>query len=70
MARARRGSKRRQSTATDDPATGAGTDDFLGQVGGIRFLEPSPREPIDQGRIELHELEPGVAILRIPDAEQ
>ena len=33
MARVRRGSRRRQSTATDDPATGGGTDDFLGQVG-------------------------------------
>ncbi len=47
MARARRGSKRRQSTATDDRATGGGTDDFLGQVGLIETGNGLPIGPIE-----------------------
>ena len=47
MARARRGSKRRQSTATDDPATGAGTDDFLGQVGLFETGNGLPLGPVE-----------------------
>jgi hypothetical protein len=45
MARARRGSTRRRSTATEDPATGGGTDDFLGQVGLFETANGLPHGP-------------------------
>jgi hypothetical protein len=45
MARARRGSRRRRSLATDDPATAGGTDDFLGQVGLFETANGLPHGP-------------------------
>jgi hypothetical protein len=45
MARARRGSRRRRSTATEDPVTSGGTDDFLGQVGLFETANGLPHGP-------------------------
>ena len=47
MARARRGSRRRQSNATDDPVTAGGTDDFLGQVGLFETANGFPHGPVE-----------------------
>lgn len=45
MARPRRGSRRRRSSATVDPAPGGGTDDFLGQIGLFETANGLPHGP-------------------------
>ena len=45
MARPRRGSRRQRSTATDEPATAGGTDDFLGQIGLFETANGLPHGP-------------------------
>ncbi len=47
MARARRKSRDRGSSATDDPATAGGTDDFLGQVGLFETGNGLPFGPVE-----------------------
>ena len=47
MARARRKSRSRGSSATDDPATAGGTEDFLGQVGLFETGNGLPFGPIE-----------------------
>ena len=47
MARARRKSRIRGSPATDDPAKGGGTDDFLGQVGLFETGNGLPFGPVE-----------------------
>ena len=45
MARARRGSRRRRSIATDEPAAAGSPDDFLGQVGLFETANGLPHGP-------------------------
>lgn len=47
MARPRRGSRRQRSTATDEPATAGGTDDFLGQIGLFETANGLPHGPAE-----------------------
>ena len=45
MTRAHQGSRRRGSTATDDPAPAGSTDDFLGQIGLFETANGLPHGP-------------------------
>ena len=46
MARPRRGSRRRRSTATDEPGT-AGSDDFIRQIGLFETGNGFPFGPVE-----------------------
>ncbi len=45
MARSRRGSRRRRSSASEDQVTAGGTDDFIGQVGLFETANGLPHGP-------------------------